>query len=172
MGEVFRDAPQWSRVHQTLVLQGRGGYHAVPFGGRLGIDHGLAAREALAAASHRPIKAGRRSLADGRLETILPDYVPPSVPLNLLIVPERAGIARVQLPADFLTEQIRSIQGIEQGRPPSSPIPRPRSCNGPAWRARVYVRCSIRALIPSGVYRQPPVADLADVTAIDSRGWA
>jgi hypothetical protein len=66
-------------------------------------------------------------LADGRLETILPDFVPPSVPLNLLIVPERAGIARVQLLAEFLTEQIRSIPGIEQGRPPSSPIPRPRA---------------------------------------------
>jgi hypothetical protein len=48
-------------------------------------------------------------------------------PLNLLIVPERAGIAWAQLLADFLTEQIRSIPGIEQGRPPSSPIPRPRA---------------------------------------------
>jgi hypothetical protein len=47
---------------------------------------------------------------------ILPDYSPPSVPLSMLIVPERAGVARVRLLVDFLVEQIGSIAGIGQGR--------------------------------------------------------
>jgi len=53
-------------------------------------------------------------LAAGRLEVILPGYAPPSVPLSMLIVPERAGIARVRLLIDFLVEQIAGIPGIEQ----------------------------------------------------------
>ncbi|WP_024510614.1 LysR family transcriptional regulator [Bradyrhizobium sp. ARR65] len=104
----------------TLVLQGPDGHrHAVPFGGRLRVDHGLAAREALVAG--RGIAPTHHWLVDdliaaGRLEPILPDYAPPSVPLNMLIVPERAGIARVRLLIDFLAEQIAAIPGIEQGR--------------------------------------------------------
>jgi len=59
----------------SLVLQGRGGLHAVPFGGRLRVDHGLAAREALTAG--RGIGPAHQwlvddLLADGRLEVILP----------------------------------------------------------------------------------------------------
>jgi DNA-binding transcriptional LysR family regulator len=105
----------------TLVLHGRGGErHAVPFAGRFRIDHGLAAREAILAG--RGIAPAHRWLVDdlvtaGRLEVILPDYSPPSVPLSMLIVPERAGIARVRLLVDFLADQIGRIPGIEKPRP-------------------------------------------------------
>jgi DNA-binding transcriptional LysR family regulator len=104
-----------------LALQGPGGErHAVPFGGRLRVDHGLAAREALVAG--RGIAPAHQwlvgdLLAAGRLEAILPDYSLPSVPLSMLIVPERAGIARVRLLVDFLAEQIGGIPGIERPRP-------------------------------------------------------
>jgi DNA-binding transcriptional LysR family regulator len=99
-----------------LALEGpRGERHAVPFGGRLRVDHGLGARAALIAG--RGIAPAHRwlvddLLADGRLEAILPDYAPPSVPFSLLIVPERAGIARVRLLVDFLVGQARTIPGI------------------------------------------------------------
>jgi DNA-binding transcriptional LysR family regulator len=102
-----------------LALQGRGGErHAVPFAGRFRVDHGLAAREALVAG--RGVAPAHHWLVDdllaaGRLEAILPDYSPPSVPLSMLIVPERAGIARVRLLVDFLAEKIAGIAGIEQG---------------------------------------------------------
>ncbi|MBR0646001.1 LysR family transcriptional regulator [Plastoroseomonas hellenica] len=105
----------------TLALQGPGEErHAVPFGGRFRVDHGLAAREALVAG--RGIAPAHRWLVDdllttGRLEAILPDYSLPSVPLSMLIVPERAGIARVRLLVDFLAEQIGAIPGIERSRP-------------------------------------------------------
>ncbi|MEJ1970405.1 MAG: LysR family transcriptional regulator [Rhizomicrobium sp.] len=106
----------------TLALQGPDGErHAVPFAGRLRVDHGLAAREALVAG--RGIAPAHRWLVDdllaaGRLETILPDYVLPSVPLSMLIVPARAGIARVRLLIDVLAAQIGDIPGIENQRPP------------------------------------------------------
>ncbi|OPF95617.1 HTH-type transcriptional regulator DmlR [Rhodopseudomonas palustris] len=99
-----------------LVLQGPDQeIHRVPFGGRLRVDHGLAAREAMIAG--RGIAATHRWLVDdllaaGRLEVLLPEYRLPPVPLNLLIVPERAGIARVRLLIDFLAEQIGSVPGI------------------------------------------------------------
>ena len=105
----------------TLTLEGPDGErHAVPFGGRFRVDHGLAAREALAAG--RGIGPAHRwlvddLLADGRVEAILPGYAPPPVPLNMLIVPERAGIARVRLLVDFLAERIAGIPGIETSRP-------------------------------------------------------
>ena len=104
-----------------LALQGRGGErHTVPFGGRLRVDHGLAAREALVAG--RGIAPAHRWLVDdllaaGRLEAILPDYAVASVPLSMLIVPERAGIARVRLLVDFLAAQIGDVPGIESPRP-------------------------------------------------------
>lgn len=104
----------------TLVLQGPdGARHTVPFGGCFRVDHGLAAREALVAG--RGIGSAHRWLVDdllsaGRLEVILPDYAPLSVPLNMLIVPQRTGIARVRLLIDFLAERIAGIPGIEQTR--------------------------------------------------------
>jgi DNA-binding transcriptional LysR family regulator len=105
----------------TLALQGPDGErYAVPFAGRFRVDHGLAAREALIAG--RGIAPAHRWLVDdllaaGRLETILPAYSLPSVPLSLLIVPERAGVARVRLLVDFLSREIGAIAGIEQRRP-------------------------------------------------------
>ncbi|RAI41645.1 LysR family transcriptional regulator [Rhodoplanes roseus] len=107
----------------TLVLDGPDGTrHAVPFGGRLRVDHGLAAREALVAG--RGIAPAHRWLVDdlvaaGRLTAIMPDYALPTTPLNLLIVPERAGLARVRLLVDFLAEQIGRIPGIETPSRPS-----------------------------------------------------
>jgi DNA-binding transcriptional LysR family regulator len=104
-----------------LALQGPGGErHAVPFGGRFRVDHGLAAREALVAG--RGIAPAHHWLVDdllaaGRLKAILPDYSLPPVPLSMLIVPERTGIARVRLLVDFLAEQIGGIPGIERPRP-------------------------------------------------------
>ena len=100
----------------TLVLQGPDGeHHAVPFTGRFRVDHGLAAREAMAAG--RGIAPAHHWLVDdllatGRLVAILPDYTLPPVPLSMLIVPERAGIARVRLLIDFLAEEIGGIPGI------------------------------------------------------------
>lgn len=103
-----------------LLLEGPDGTrHAVPFGGRLRVDHGLAAREALVAG--RGIAPAHRwlvddLLADGRLEPVLPDHSPPPVPLNMLIVPERAGIARVRLLVEELAAGIAGIPGIEAAR--------------------------------------------------------
>ncbi|ALA17695.1 MULTISPECIES: LysR family transcriptional regulator [unclassified Chelatococcus] len=100
----------------TLVLQGPDGErHAVPFGGRFRVDHGLAARSALAAG--RGIAPAHRwlvedLLAEGQLEAVLPGYSLPSVPLSMLIVPGRADVARVRLLIRFLTEQIAGIAGM------------------------------------------------------------
>jgi DNA-binding transcriptional LysR family regulator len=100
----------------TIALQGPDGKrHSVPFTGCLRIDHGLAAREAVVAG--RGIAPAHQWLVDdllaaGRLEEILPDYALPPVPLSMLIVPERAGVARVRLLVDFLAEQIGGIPGI------------------------------------------------------------
>ena len=104
-----------------LVLHGRrGGRHVVPFAGRLRVDHGLAAREALMAG--RGIAPAHLWLVDdllasGQLERVLEDYAPQSVPLNMLIVPERSGIARVRLLVDFLAEGIARLPGIEKPQP-------------------------------------------------------
>ncbi|ESY67959.1 LysR family transcriptional regulator [Mesorhizobium sp. M0051] len=103
---------------ETLALQGAGGErYMVPFAGRLRVDHGLAAREALVAG--RGIAPAHRWLVGdlleaGLLETLLDDYSLPSIPLNMLIVPERAGVARVRLLVDFLAERIADIPGIEK----------------------------------------------------------
>ena len=102
---------------ETLALQGpEGESHAVPFGGRFRVDHGLAAREALVAG--RGIAPAHRWLVDdllseGRLEAVLPGYSLPSVPLSMLIVPERAGISRVRLLVEFLAARIGRMPGIE-----------------------------------------------------------
>ena len=100
----------------VLALLGPDGErHTVPFGGRLRVDHGLAAREAMVAG--RGIVQAHRWLIDdllaaGKLEVVLPGYAPLPVPFNMLIAPERAAIARVRLLIDFLTEQIERIPGI------------------------------------------------------------
>ena len=104
------------RVEKSFVP---GRSHSVPFAGRFRVDHGLAAREALIAG--RGIAPAHRWLVDdllasGELVELLPDYTLPSVPLSLLIVPERTGVARVRLLVDYLVEQIRSIPGIEKAK--------------------------------------------------------
>lgn len=86
-------------------------------GGRLRVDHGLAAREAyLAGRGIGPahIWLVDDLLSDGRLETILPDHTPAAVPLNMLIVPERAAISRVRLLVEFLADAILKVPGIEK----------------------------------------------------------
>ena len=92
---------------ETIVL---------PVGGRLKVDHGLAAREAFAAGSGfgpAHIWLVDDLVGDGRLEIILPDYEPPSVPLNMLIAPGRANLTRVRLLVEFLAERVFTINGIE-----------------------------------------------------------
>ena len=51
-------------------------------------------------------------LGNGRLEAVLPGYSLPSVPLSMLIVPERAGIVRVRLLVEFIAEQVADTPGI------------------------------------------------------------
>lgn len=89
--------------------------HEVPFMGRFRTNHGLAVREAVLAG--RGIAAAHAWLVDdlitaGRLTVILPEHRLPSVPLNMLIVPERAGIARVRLVIEHLAETIMRLPGI------------------------------------------------------------
>jgi DNA-binding transcriptional LysR family regulator len=91
--------------------------HDVPFDGRLRVDHGLAARQALIAG--RGIAPAHLWLVSdllesGVLEIVLADYSIAPVPLNLLIVPQRAGVARVRLLVDFLTRGIARIPGMER----------------------------------------------------------
>ena len=100
----------------ALSLQAPDGTrHQVPFRGRFRANHGLAVREAVLAG--RGIAAAHHWLVDdliktGRLTPLLPGYTLSSVPLNMLIVPERAGIARVRLLIDDLAEQIGRLPGI------------------------------------------------------------
>src|SRR3954471_15673354 len=100
----------------VLSLQAPDGrHHQVPFRGRFRANHGLAVREAVLAG--RGIAAAHHWLVDdliktGQLTPLLPGYTLPSVPLNMLIVPERAGIARVRLLIDDLVEQIGRLPGI------------------------------------------------------------
>lgn len=101
---------------ETLVLTGLDGRtHAVPVAGNLRVDHGLAAREAFRAG--RGIGPAHRWLVDdllesGELEPLLPDHTLPPTPLNMLIVPERAQIARVRLLIDDLDREVRALPGI------------------------------------------------------------
>lgn len=102
----------------VLVLEAPSGERdAVPFEGRLRVDHGLAARQALLAG--RGLAPAHRWLVDdllasGALRQVLPNYRLPGVPLNMLIAPERAAITRVRLLADFLVEAAREIPGLRR----------------------------------------------------------
>ncbi|MHC1551352.1 LysR family transcriptional regulator [Phyllobacterium sp. K27] len=87
----------------------------VPVSGTLRVDHGLAARAAFAAG--RGIGPAHLWLVhdlldNGELEVLLGGYLLSSVPLSLLIVPERAGIARVRLLIDFLVAELSKLPGI------------------------------------------------------------
>src|SRR5690606_31948232 len=95
-----------------LVLEGQGERHVVPFGGRLRVDHGLAAREALAAG--RGIAPAHRwlveaLLADGRLEQVLPRHAPPAGPVSMLIVPLRAAVGRVRMLVGCLAPPLAAL---------------------------------------------------------------
>ncbi|EKF59879.1 LysR family transcriptional regulator [Agrobacterium albertimagni AOL15] len=99
-----------------LFISGPDGTRFIaPMNGTLRVDHGLAARAAVAAG--RGIAPAHlwlvQDLLDaGKLETVLDDYDLEAVPASLLVVPERAGITRVRLLADFLVEEIRKLPGI------------------------------------------------------------
>ena len=87
----------------------------IPVSGKLRVDHGLAAREALAAGrgiGPTHLWLVHDLLDDGRLEVVLGDYRPLPVPVSLLIVPERAAIARVRLLVDFLVAEVSKLPGI------------------------------------------------------------
>lgn len=101
---------------ERLTLTGpEGRTQAVPVSGDLIVDHGLAAREAFRAG--RGIGSVHRWLIDdliasGDLVILLPDHSLPTAPLNLLIVPERAHVARVRLLIDFLVTEVARLPGI------------------------------------------------------------
>lgn len=101
---------------ETLTLTGPDGrMHAVLVSGDLRVDHGLAAREAFRAG--RGIGPAHRWLVDdllasGELETLLPAHSLSPTPLNLLIVPERARVARVRLLIDYLVKEAAGLPGI------------------------------------------------------------
>lgn len=100
----------------VLAFEGPSGEtYSVPFNGRLRVDHGLAVREALLAA--RGIAPTHRWLVDdllatGQLAPFLTDYTLPSVQLSMLIVPERAAVARVRILIDVLAAEIAKLPGI------------------------------------------------------------
>lgn len=101
--------------NQLLLSAPDGTSLIIPVGGRLRVDHGLAAREALAAGrgiGPTHLWLVHDLLDDGRLEVVLEDYQPLPVPVSLLIVPERAAIARVRLLVDFLAAEIAKLPGI------------------------------------------------------------
>ncbi|MCP4563178.1 MAG: LysR family transcriptional regulator [Bosea sp.] len=99
-----------------LAFEGSAGEpYSVPFDGRLRVDHGLAVREALLAGrgfapTHRWLVDDL--LASGQLEPIMTGYTLPSVALSMLIVPERATVARVRLLIDFLAAEIATLPGM------------------------------------------------------------
>ncbi|MCA1940499.1 MAG: LysR family transcriptional regulator [Caenispirillum bisanense] len=105
---------------ETLALVGPDGRrHSISVAGDLRVDHGLAAREAFRAG--RGIGPAHRwlvedLLASGALEAVLPDHALAPTPLNMLIVPERAGIARVRLLIDALVDEVRRLPGIVTSR--------------------------------------------------------
>ena len=87
--------------------------------GDLRVDHGLAAREAFRAG--RGIGPAHRWLIDdllatGELEPLLSGYSLAPTPFNMLIVPERAKVARVRLLIDYLVEEAASLPGIRKAR--------------------------------------------------------
>lgn len=101
-----------------LPLRGRDGSSILtPFEGRLRVDHGLAAREALA--QGRRIAAAHIWLVDdllaaGTVEQILPDFTPEPVPLSLLVVPGRTRIKRVRMLVDALAASLATLPGLDR----------------------------------------------------------
>ncbi|MBB3133910.1 DNA-binding transcriptional LysR family regulator [Rhizobium pisi] len=100
---------------QILLSSPNGTNHAIPVSGKLRVDHGLAAREAFAAGrgiGPTHLWLVHDLLDNGQLEVVLGDYRPSPVPVSLLIVPERAAIARVRLLVDFLVAEVSKLPGI------------------------------------------------------------
>ena len=86
---------------------------SVPFTGRLTLDHGLAAREALVAGSSPPISGSSTTLLTlGAVRQVLPDIGLEPVPLSILFVPARARIARERLVIDALAAFLRLLPGV------------------------------------------------------------
>ncbi|MFV0622648.1 LysR substrate-binding domain-containing protein [Sphingomonas sp. ac-8] len=115
---LYHQAIRMSNVDgsDTLSLHHPGeGSISLPFDGRLLIDHGLAAREALI--QGRGIVPAHLWLIDdllesGVLEQVLPDYAPEPVPLSILFVPGRARIARVRALIDVLGDALTGLPGM------------------------------------------------------------
>ena len=101
-----------------VVLRGPAGVeHTVFLDGRLRVDLALGLREALVAGrgiGHAHHWLVHDLLATNQLVTLLPEYKLPSVPLSMLILPERASIARVRSFIDFIAEHVIKIPGIEK----------------------------------------------------------
>jgi DNA-binding transcriptional LysR family regulator len=123
-------APDELTRHQTIrmsnvtgsgILRLRGAdeeTHNIPVSGRLTVDHGLAAREAVV--QGRGIAACHIWLVDdllktGAIERVLPDLALEPVPLSILFVPARARIARVRLVIDALAAFLSELPGIQSG---------------------------------------------------------
>jgi len=88
---------------------------SIPFDGRLLVDHGLAAREALI--QGRGIAPAHVWLVDdllqaGAVEQVLPDYAPEPVLLSILIVPGRARIKRIRSLIDTISAALKALPGI------------------------------------------------------------
>lgn len=88
---------------------------SIPFAGRLTVDHGLAAREALI--QGRGIAPAHLWLVDdllsvGAVEQVLPDFALEPVPLSILFVPGRARIKRVRLLIDALATFLSELPGV------------------------------------------------------------
>lgn len=102
-----------------LTLRSAGAdVRSASFTGRLTVDHGLAAREALIAG--QGIAAAHLWLVDdllasGVVERVLPDFELEPVPVSVLFVPARARIARVRLVIDALAALIGQVPGIDHG---------------------------------------------------------
>ena len=105
---------------ETLTLTGQDGKtHSVSVSGDLRVDHGLAAREAFRAG--RGIGPAHRWLIDdllatGELEPLLSGYSLAPTPFNMLILPERAKVARVRLLIDYFVEEAARLPGIRKAR--------------------------------------------------------
>lgn len=101
---------------EMLALHRSGGASvSIPVDGRLLVDHGLAAREAII--QGRGIASAHMWLIDdllqsGEIERVLPDYAPEAVPLSILIVPGRARIKRVRALIDALHLALSTLPGI------------------------------------------------------------
>ncbi len=101
---------------EMLALHRPGGAScSVPFDGRLLVDHGLAAREALIqgrgiAPAH--VWLVNDLLEAGAVEQVLPDYALESVPLSILVVPGRVRLKRVRFLIDSLNDILKGLPGV------------------------------------------------------------